>query len=331
MKLAWKIKTLYLKETFSIAYGNYNYRRSLLVSIAENEKIGYGECVEINYYGIDLNEFEKKLDQIKVEIESFSFRHPKAFYQYLLQLNLHPFLRSALDCAYWDFYGKSENKSFAEINSINTIHLPESSYTISIAPIEQQLEKIENSQWKMFKVKCNGLDRENIFRLLDSGRAIALDSNSSFSNSDCEFLQNNPLTQNFLYLEQPRPMGEFRILDPDKFAIWMADEDCQDLSYLEKLKNNYSAINIKLMKCGGISPALELIDAAKKLDYKVMIGCMTESTVGISAGIAVAALCDFADLDGANLISNDFASGSFVKDGQLMLSPKPGLGIHLNS
>ena len=85
------------------------------------------------------------------------------------------------------------------------------------------------------------------------------------------------------------------------------------------------------MKCGGISPALELISEAKKINYQVMIGCMTESSVGISAGIAVASLCDFTDLDGANLISNDFAKGSFVDFGKLILSEMPGLGIEIIS
>ena len=173
------------------------------------------------------------------------------------------------------------------------------------------------------------MDRENIFKLLDTGKEIALDSNTSFSDDDCNFLQNNELTSRFSYLEQPRPIGEYQILNNNLHANWMADEDCQNISYLEKLRPHYAAINIKLMKCGGISPALELISEAKKFNYQVMIGCMTESSVGISAGIAVASLCDFADLDGANLISNDFARGSFVEKGKLVLSENPGLGISL--
>lgn len=110
---------------------------------------------------------------------------------------------------------------------------------------------------------------------------------------------------------------------------WLADEDCQDISSLHKLKPHYAAINIKLMKCGGITPALALITEAKNLGFQVMMGCMTESTVGISAGSAVASLCDFADLDGANLISNDYATGSFVNYGKLYLSEEAGLGICL--
>lgn len=226
-------------------------------------------------------------------------------------------------------FGKLENKSFNEINLINVSVLPESSYTISIAEINEQVNKIERSGWNRFKVKCNGLDRENIFKLLETGKEIALDSNTSFSDEDCWFLQNDERSKQFLYVEQPRPIGEYKILNNKLNANWMADEDCQDITYLEKLKENYSSINVKLMKCGGITPALELISEAKRLNYKVMIGCMTESSVGISAGIAVAALCDFADLDGANLISNDFAKGSFVENGKLLLSEKPGLGISL--
>ena len=329
MKLSWQPKKLLLKETFSISYGNYDFRNALLISLSYKDKIGFGECVAINYYGINLDEFILKLKEIQTKIEAKEIVHPKEFYQFLTSLNLHSFLCSALDCAYWDLYGKLENKSFSQLNNLNSSNLPESSYTISIAFVDEQIQKIQNSDWQKFKVKCNGLDQNYTFKLLETGKQIALDSNTSFSDDDCNFLQNNELTRNFLYIEQPRPVGEFQVLNKNLNAVWMADEDCQNSSYLEKLQPHYSAINIKLMKCGGITPALELIREAKKFGYKIMIGCMTESSVGISAGIAVASLCDFADLDGANLISNDFARGSFVEKGKLVLSENPGLGISL--
>ncbi len=329
MKLSWQPKKLLLKETFSISYGNYDFRDALLISLSYKDKTGFGECVAINYYGINLDEFILKLKEIRTKIEAKEIVHPKEFYQFLTSLNLHSFLCSALDCAYWDLYGKLENKSFSQLNNLNSSNLPESSYTISIAFVDEQIQKIQNSDWQKFKVKCNGLHQNYTFKLLETGKQIALDSNTSFSDDDCNFLQNNELTRNFLYIEQPRPVGEFQVLNKNLNAVWMADEDCQNSSYLEKLQPHYSAINIKLMKCGGITPALELIREAKKFGYKIMIGCMTESSVGISAGIAVASLCDFADLDGANLISNDFARGSFVEKGKLILSENAGLGISL--
>ena len=331
MKISWVSKKLNLKETFTISYGAYDFRDSLLIQLSFRGEMGYGECVAINYYGINLNEFVQTLEKIKSIIENQEIIPPQDFYALLVKLNLHSFLRSALDCAYWDLFGKLEKKSFSQLNNLEINTLPESSYTISIASVDNQIKKIRQSEWRKFKVKCNGLDQKNIFNLVNCDKEIALDSNGSFTDEDCNWLQNNKLSNSFTYVEQPRPIGDYQILDRYGTVNWMADEDCQDLSYLEKLKPHYSAINIKLMKCGGITPALELIYEAKKLNYKVMIGCMTESTVGISAGIAIAGLCDYADLDGANLIANDFAKGSFVENGYLNLSDKPGLGIELIS
>jgi len=122
---------------------------------------------------------------------------------------------------------------------------------------------------------------------------------------------------------------QFEILHTDLHANWMADEDCQDASSLALLQPHYRSINVKLVKCGGLTPAIQMIAKARQLKYKVMIGCMTESTVGISAGAAIAPLCDFADLDGANLISNDIATGSTIVNGKIQLSSQSGLGISL--
>ena len=331
MKISWNKHRLQLKETFSIAYGSYDFRDSLLVTLTQDKQTGYGECVAINYYGIDLADFELKLKEIQNQLERFAIVTPAEFYIFLSSLQLHSFLRSALDCAYWDLSGKLEGKTFDGLNDSSFFGMPESSFTISIDSVDIQLKKIKESPWQKFKVKCNGLDRNNVFRLLESGKEIALDANASFSPQDCVFLQNHPLSEGFTYIEQPLPVGEYQVLSKEGFAKWMADEDCLDLSYLEKLQPHYSAINIKLMKCGGITPALELIEEAKNHNYKVMIGCMTESSVGISAGIAVASLCDYADLDGANLISNDYAKGSIVENGILVPNRQPGLGIEMIS
>lgn len=270
-----------------------------------------------------------KLKEIQPEIEAQAIIHPTKFYNFLQKFQLHSFLLSALDCAYWDLYGKLENKSFFELNSIQTKNLVESSFTISIGEVDDQIRKMEESNWNKFKVKCKGLQKDNIEKLLNFDRQIALDSNASLSEGDCIWLQETPEIQKFSYIEQPLEIGSFQVLKKGGFANWMADEDFQNLDYLEKLQPHYSCINIKLMKCGGLTPALEIIKKAKNFGYKIMIGCMTESSVGISADCAIAPLCDFADLDGANLISNDFAIGSFVENGKINLSEKAGLGIFL--
>ena len=329
MQLHFHKTELHLKETFSIAYGNYDKRDALVVKLSHLGKDGYGECVSINYYGINLEDFVLKLKEIQPRIENQKIIHPKEFFAFLEQFQLHHFLLSALDCAYWDLFGKLENKSFSGINQLENKTLAESSITISIAEIDEQIRKIENSSWNKFKVKCNGFNLKNTEKLLNLNRNIALDANASFTKEDCLFIQETPEFQKLMYIEQPLEIGNFGILKNGNSVNWMADEDCQDITFLEKLKPYYSSINIKLMKCGGLTPALEMITEAKKLGYKIMLGCMTESSIGISAGCAIAGLLDFADLDGANLISNDYATGSFVDNGKIILSEKPGLGIAL--
>ena len=329
MQLHFHKTELHLKETFSIAYGNYDKRDALVVKLSHLGKDGYGECVSINYYGIYLEDFVLKLKEIQPRIENQKIIHPKEFFAFLEQFQLHHFLLSALDCAYWDLFGKLENKSFSGINQLENKTLAESSITISIAEIDEQIRKIENSSWNKFKVKCNGFNLKNTEKLLNLNRNIALDANASFTKEDCLFIQETSGFQKLMYIEQPLEIGNFGILKNGNSVNWMADEDCQDITFLEKLKPYYSSINIKLMKCGGLTPALEMITEAKKLGYKIMLGCMTESSIGISAGCALAGLLDFADLDGANLISNDYATGSFVDNGKIILSEKPGLGIAL--
>ena len=329
MQLHFHKTELHLKETFSIAYGNYDKRDALVVKLSHLGKDGYGECVSINYYGINLEDFVLKLKEIQPRIENQKIIHPKEFFAFLEQFQLHHFLLSALDCAYWDLFGKLENKSFSGINQLENKTLAESSITISIAEIDEQIRKIENSSWNKFKVKCNGFNLKNTEKLLNLNRNIALDANASFTKEDCLFIQETSGFQKLMYIEQPLEIGNFGILKNGNSVNWMADEDCQDITFLEKLKPYYSSINIKLMKCGGLTPALEMITEAKKLGYKIMLGCMTESSIGISAGCAIAGLIDFADLDGANLISNDYATGSFVDNGKIILSEKPGLGIAL--
>jgi L-Ala-D/L-Glu epimerase len=331
MKLSWQIVRLNLKETFSIAYGNYSYREALIISLKSHNFSGYGECTAIDYYQINLADFVLKLEIIQQQIEKHSIKHPIDFYTFLLTLDLPSFLRSALDCAYWDLFGKLENKSFLTLNSIEINQLPESSITISVAPIETQIQKIKVSSWSKFKVKCNHFNEQEIKVLLQLDYNIALDSNGSFSKEDCFYLENEIGTEKFAYLEQPMKKGSenYSVLNSNLHANWMADEDCQDATSLEQLKPHYRCINIKLVKCGGLTPALQMIKIAKQLNYKIMIGCMTESTIGISAGAVLAPFCDYADLDGANLIENNLAFGSKIDNGKIQLSEKPGLGISI--
>jgi L-alanine-DL-glutamate epimerase-like enolase superfamily enzyme len=332
MKLAWQIVQFQLKETFAIAYGNYSFREALIVTLESHGCKGYGECTAIDYYHIDLASFTAQLDQCKIVIESQSIKQPKDFYIFLESLQLPSFLRSALDCAYWDLFGKLEQCSFLALNAIDCKNLPQSSITISVDEVAQQIKKIEQSAWNHFKVKCNHLDKEAVAQLIALNKPVALDSNGSFTQDDCLWLETYAGIENFTYLEQPMKPGaeQYSALNADGKANWMADEDCQNAAKLKDLVPHYNSINIKLVKCGGLTPALQMIAEARALGFQLMIGCMTESSIGISAGAVLAPLCDYADLDGANLIANDIAIGSTIVDGVIQLSDGYGLGIKIN-
>jgi L-alanine-DL-glutamate epimerase-like enolase superfamily enzyme len=331
MVLSWQIVTFNLKETFAIAYGNYTFRKALIVSLKSHGEKGYGECTSIDYYDINLADFDLILSKVKASIESQKTVPPTEFYTFLLSLNLPSFLRSALDCAYWDLFGKLEQQSFLALNQIDYKQLPESSITISVDSVEKQIEKIQQSAWSMFKVKCNHFSESDIHQLLQLNKYLALDSNGSFTAEECLWLENNQYVSQFTYLEQPMKKGaeQYANLHSNLLANWMADEDCQSSADLKLLLPHYKSINIKLVKCGGLTPALAMIAEARKLGFTIMIGCMTESTIGISAGAVLAPLCDYADLDGANLIANDIAKGSHIVNGSIQLTENPGLGIKI--
>jgi L-Ala-D/L-Glu epimerase len=327
MVLSWQIVRFALKETFSISYGSYSHRDALIITLQKNQFSGYGECTAIDYYNINLEDYQKNLASIKNLIEQKEHLYPNDFYEFLLTLNIPSFLRSALDCAYWDLYGKLENKSFLELNNIKVSHLPESSITISVASVEKQIDKIKSSFWNKFKVKLDHFDENRLKSFLNLDKNIALDANGSFTADECLILQDESYSEKFAYIEQPMKLNNYAVLSRNKYANWMADEDCQSDINLLTLHPHYSSINVKLVKCGGLTPALQLIREAKSLGFKVMIGCMTESTIGISAGAVLAPMCDYVDLDGANLIANDVANGTKIFNGKIQLSDKPGLGI----
>mgnify|MGYP006171864307 CR=1 FL=1 len=331
MQVNWKMVQHQLKEPFKIAYGVYDFRKALIVSIDYEGKTGYGECTEIDYYRIHITDFVYDLERIQPLFSTLEMEHPFDFFKKLQSFSLHPFLQSALDCAYWDLYGKLHNQTFAELNQLKTKDFPQSSITISIGEEAAQIAKIKSLDWDYCKVKVCHWSNSLRDLLLETGKKISIDSNGSFSPELCEQIANDPLSQHFLYFEQPMPKGSefYQKLTRDGYANWMADEDVQTIEDLEALVPHYPSLNIKVMKCGGLTPALELLKKAKVMHFKMMIGCMTESTVGISAGIALATFADYLDLDGANLLANDSFTGAKIVNGEVILSGGVGLGIEV--
>ncbi|MBF5027838.1 enolase C-terminal domain-like protein [Planobacterium oryzisoli] len=318
-----------MRSAFVLAHGSYTERSAITVTVTDQRHHGYGELVVIDYYGLQLQDLCLELELVAGYLKDLVSVHPMEIYAYLCSLPIHSFVRSAVDCACWDYYGKSMGKLFSELNNIPRSTPLQSSFTIGVTDSKTQLQQANQSAWNFIKFKC---DREYENLLRDCGliqKKFAIDFNGSLNRKQYAELLDSTWCAALQYIEQPVPATERPKRRQRTTLPVIADEAFQEASDLKQIAESYDGINIKLLKVGGLTPALLKIQQAKQLGLKVMIGCMTESTVGISAAAVLAPLCDYADLDGANLIANDYAYGSTVQEGLISISTKPGLGIGL--
>lgn len=227
--------------------------------------------------------------------------------------------RAAIDMALWNLKAQQEGKSIAQLLGIPDAPKPLNTYTIGVCSLEEMKLKVEDallSGFKLFKLKMDSKQDEEMvsnFRKL-SALPFAVDVNQGWNEVSEAITKIDWLKQQGCVLvEQPlskvknEEMKELKLNSP---LPLYADESCQTINDLEGLQESFDGINIKLMKCGGITPAFEMLKTAKQMGYKILIGCMSESSIGCNAAAQLAALADYTDLDGPYLVNNDpFANG----------------------
>jgi L-alanine-DL-glutamate epimerase-like enolase superfamily enzyme len=232
--------------------------------------------------------------------------------------------RAAVDMALWNLKAQQQGKTIAQLLEIPNAPAPLNTYTIGVCSFEEMTLKVQDALqngFQLFKIKLDGkADEEMIsnFRKL-SALPFAVDVNQGWSDSREAMAKTEWLKgQGCVLAEQPlskqcdAAMREIKANSPIPLY---ADESCQTINDLERLQESFHGINIKLMKCGGITPAFEMLKAAKALGFKILIGCMSESSVGCNAAAQLSALADYTDLDGPYLVSNDpFTCGQLPGD-----------------
>ena len=299
---------------------------------------GHGECTEISYYGISIDTLVKKLTSSKSRIESIPFTEPTIFYQHLQKIigNI-PFLLSAFDCAYYDLFGKISQESTRTILGIQADRAaPFSSLTIGMDTLVEMQQQIIRTPWSSYKIKLGSPDDMALIKGLakTTDAPLRLDANGGWSLEFAQRFISETQDIPIEFIEQPLSAADDQQMPKLKSytqRILIADESCHGVDDVKNCAEGFDGINIKLMKSGGITPALEMIKLARKLNLKVMLGCMTETSIGISAAAQLAPLVDFVDLDGALLIKNDIAKGVKVTTGGEIIFPEvPGNGIILN-
>lgn len=337
IKINYTVTSLPFEYPFTISGGRTKtVQQALIIKLTFGEFSGYGEAPAISYYNIPI---EKMIEDLKLKlhlIENAEARHPEDFYNLINQLfPSNSFLRCALDMAFWDAYGKMKNLPlFAMWGCDWNNHLPQTDYTLGIDSIENLIRKIEDHPWPLYKIKVgNENDLNNLKILRDNcKKPFRIDANAGWNLKESIEKIEQSEQLNIELIEQPLPVSEINKMPQLKKMSQIplfADESCVHETDVELCAAGFHGINIKLTKCGGITPALRMIENARKCNLQVMIGSMNESSIGSAAIAQFLPLIDFVDMDGPLLLKEDIASGLTIDYGIISLSGNAGLGIEL--
>lgn len=335
MKLILRKYNLKLKHTFRISRKSIDFQPSLVVELQDNEFSGYGEATSNPYYNITVEILQHDIEKIRDIIEATADETPEEFW-----LKINPFLKDnpfalcALDNAYNDLYARKGGKKLYELWSYDISHNPLTNYTIGIDTIENMVLKMKGFPWPIYKIKLGTPEDMSIVTELrkHSDSIFRVDANCAWSVE--ETLSNAVILKDLgvEFIEQPLKAndweGQKEVFKNSVLPI-MADESCVAEKDISKCHNHFHGVNIKLMKCGGITPGRRMITEAKKLGLKTMVGCMTESTVGISAIAHLLPELDYVDMDGSLLLAEDIAGGVTIKNGKTYYPDRAGTGVIL--
>jgi L-Ala-D/L-Glu epimerase len=335
MTLTYRPYTLSLKHVFTIATSSRTTTPCVLTQVAYDGLVGYGEASMPPYLG----ETQDSCQAFLAKVDLGKYTNPFELETILADVDAtapgNPAAKASVDIAVHDLVGKLLGQRWCDIWGYNAAKAPFTSFTIGIDTPDVVRQKVrEAAEYKVLKVK---LGRDNDHEMIETIRSVTdkpltADANQGWKDRQKALDEVAWLKEkNVLFVEQPfpkeAPLEDFAWLTERSPIPIMADEMCQRLSDIRKLYGAVSGINIKLMKSTGMREAHEMLVLARALGMKVMLGCMTETSCGISAASHLSPMVDWADLDGALLISNDAFKGATVVDGKVTLSSRSGIGV----
>lgn len=336
MELTWVPFDAKMKHVFTIANSSRTTTPLVLTKITYDGYVGYGEAAMPPYLGetqascmeflkkVDLNKFASPflIEDIMKYVDSIATNNCAA--------------KASIDIALHDLVGNMMGQPWWKIWGWDPTTTPNTSFTVGIDTEEVVREKTkEAAPYKVIKVKLGRTEEEdkmmiNTIRSV-TDTVICVDANQGWKDKHYALDMINWLNErNVNMIEQPMSkllLDETAWLTENSPLPIIADEACQRLTDIQKLKGAYTGINIKLMKCTGLREAREMVSLAQALNMKLMIGCMTETSCAISAAAQLAPKMEWADLDGNLLIKNDCYKGMQIVDGKITLNDLPGIGI----
>jgi L-Ala-D/L-Glu epimerase len=335
MKLSHQTIELNPIHPFVIARGGYSHHRNVIVRLTDDDGVeGYGEAAPNRYYGESVSTVIAALGQFKPVLERadpFSLEAIESHLNRVLRGNASA--KSAVSSALHDLVGKRLGLPVFRLWGLDASTTPESSFTIAIAENhELEMRVTEARDYPILKIKL-GTDRDaeivRIVRNAAPAKRLRVDANAAWTAKHAVRMSDFLAEQGVEMIEQPVAANDIEglrfVRKRSKLPVF-ADESCLVATDIAKLTGAVDGINIKLAKCGSLREAMRMVHAARALDMQVMAGCMIESSLGISAIAQIAPLLDYADFDGAALLSNDPYRGVSIAGGSIRLPGEPGLG-----
>ena len=343
MKLSFHRFTIHPKVPFTIARSSATVYERVFVRLRDEALVeGWGEAAPNAYYHESADTAEAALPQLGRVLErsrTVDSLHDIDILEEWMRTEVRgdASARAAVSMAAHDLLAKKRGQPLWKVFGLDPMLAPATSFTIAIttddAEIRRRIE--EAHRYPVLKIKL-GSDRDEwIVRIVRQGapdKVLRADANAAWDVARATHMTRVLADHGFELIEQPLARDDidgFRALRDVSPIPLIADESCLTATDIPALDGAVHGINIKLSKCGGLAEARRMIAEARRRDMKVMLGCMIESSLGITAAAHLAPLVDYADLDGAALVADDPYVGATIDDGMIRLPSEPGLGVRL--
>lgn len=335
MKLSFYVCDLPLKHTFTIAHQSRDVQDTIIVKLEDGDLFGLGETTTNPFYGMTAENICAKLEVAKHLVEKIGWNNPEELWDLGKEIfEDNPFAQCALDMAAWDIFTKKLGKKLYEFLGLNPNNIPLTNFTIGIDSIDKMVTKMKEVDWPLYKIKLGTAHDLEIIRELRKHTAstFRIDANCAWTAEQAISYSEELAKLNVEFMEQPLGKDDLEgmkeVYKHSKLPV-IADESCIVESDVKKCHGLFHGINVKLVKAGGITPGLRMIHEAKSLGMKTMVGCMTESSIGISAIAHIAPLLDYVDMDGAMLLAKDIAKGVEISPEKVVYPKGNGIGAVL--
>lgn len=325
---------LQLTTPFRISRAVQNTAQNVVAQITHHEFVGYGEAAPDEYYGETQETVLACVAAFAGNLGDDPFLIEDVMSHLDHVIRLHPAAKAAVDMALYDLMGKILHVPVYKLLGLNPERTPQTSFTLGIDTSANMAKKaLLARDYPILKIKVGTKhDLDNLKAIRDvSSATIRVDANTAWTPKEAIKMINALAPYNIEFVEQPtapRDLDGLRLIRENVPVPIIADESCVTVDDIPRVAGCVDGINIKLMKCGGIRHALKMIHVARAHNLRIMIGCMIESSLSITAAAHLTPLVDYADLDGHLLIDNDPYEGVKVANGKLVLPDAPGLGVY---